>query len=711
MTTGIGGTKILLLLPLGAAMLLLAQAQQTPQLSFSAAQSDQGRIAYEQNCASCHGDNLNDGRFGPPLRGQAFRQKWAEKTVGELLSYIATSMPPAQPGALGDTTYAALVAAMLEANGLRPGTRELSPDPTKLQGVRMPLEVPSGQQQLHEYSLGVSANANLPSWPAPPNPLNSFRPVTDALLSSPPREDWLTWRRGHDDSGYSPLDEIKKENVERLRVAWSLTLPPGPNLATPLVHDGVIFVHSYGDHLQALDAVTGDELWHYARRLPQGRTPAVQRSFALYGDKVYLSTSDAHVVALNAKTGDLVWDRSVNNAGERWNTTGGPLVAKGKVMQGVNGQGSGGAYIVALDAETGVEAWRFHTVARPDEPGGNTWNGLPLEKRSGGSVWTSGSYDPRLNLAFFGAAPTYDTGPLRNSVNQPGMTNKALYTGSTIALNPDTGKLVWFYQHMPNDQWDLDWAFERQVIELSIEGETKKLVVTSGKPGIYDAVDAASGHYEFSFDMGLQNFVTAIDPKTGAKTIDPKLIPGAGEVILVCPHAVGGRNWIPGAYNPVTKLLYVPAVEACMQMIPVEQGARGFVSTGVRLNLVPRPDGDGRYGRLQAINLATKQTQWTERQRAAQTTGVLATAGGLVFAGALDRWLTAYDDASGKPLWRVRLNDVPNSSPITYMVGGKQYLAIVVGYGGIQPSTFAGLTPEIPLPVARSSAIWVFALR
>jgi len=203
---------------------------------------------------------------------------------------------------------------------------------------------------------------------------------------------------------------------------------------------------------------------------------------------------------------------------------------------------------VALDSQTGAEAWRFYTVARPDEPGGNTWNGLKLEDRQGGSVWTAGSYDPELNLAFVGPAQSYDTGPLRNPVNQPGITNDALYTDTTIAINPDTGKLVWHYQHMPNDQWDLDWAFERQVIRLpGPGGQPRKLVVTAGKPGVYDALDASTGKYAFSFDMGLQNFITAIDPTTSAKSVNPDLIPGAGKPINVCPSEVGGRNWIPGA--------------------------------------------------------------------------------------------------------------------------------------------------------------------
>ena len=199
-------------------------------------------------------------------------------------------------------------------------------------------------------------------------------------------------------------------------------------------------------------------------------------------------------------------------------------------------RGKGGAYIAGLDSETGKEAWRFYTIARPDEPGGNSWNGLPLEQRSGGSVWTAGSYDPDLNLVFFGPAPTYDTGPLRNSVGRPGVTNDALYTNATVAIDPDTGKIVWYYQHVPNDQWDLDWSFERQIVSLrGATGQQKKFVVTSGKPGVYDALEADTGKYVFSFDMGLQNFITSIDPITGRKTIDPKLIPGTGQPMSCAP--------------------------------------------------------------------------------------------------------------------------------------------------------------------------------
>ena len=269
--------------------------------------------------------------------------------------------------------------------------------------------------------------------------------------------------------------------VRKVRRAVQGNHPDGPNEATPLAHDGVLFVHSYGDTVQALNATNGDLLWQYSRRLPSGVPPSVKRSISIYGNRLYVPTSDAHIVALDVKTGSVVWDQAVGDPEASVRMTGGILIAKGKVMVGTTGRTEGGNYIAALDAETGEEAWRFYSIARPGEPGGNSWNGLPLEQRNGGSVWIPGSYDPVTNLAFFGPGNTYDTAPLRDLVNQDGVTNDALYLDSTLALNPDTGELVWYFQHQANGQWDLDWAFERQIMELSVNGVMTRVVVTGGK--------------------------------------------------------------------------------------------------------------------------------------------------------------------------------------------------------------------------------------
>ena len=283
----------------------------------------------------------------------------------------------------------------------------------------------------------------------------------------------------------------------------------------------------------------------------------------------------------------------------------------------------------------------------PGENGGNSWNGLPIEKRNGASVWVPGSYDRVLNLAFFGPAQTYDTGPLRNRSDEANVTNDGLYTDSTLAINVDTGRLVWFFQHQPNDQWDLDWAFERHILPLQVGGTTRPVVVTGGKQAIFDVMEADTGKYIFSMDLGLQNVVTSIDPRTGGKVIDERLVPGDGETKFVCPHAGGAKSWLPSSYNPRTKILYVSLVESCMDLTPVAAGwtrqpldrcaMEPAAATEQRRTLRTHSGHQSRYA----------QDGVDQRQRAPMTTGTLATAGGVVFAGALDRTFAAYDETTG----------------------------------------------------------------
>jgi len=679
------------------------RAQSLSPPSYTAGQAALGKPAYDQACASCHGVNLDDGEFAPPLKGGDFRLRWGGKSVDALFDQLTRTMPPGSPGSLGDAAYTQVLAYLIQENGVIATDRPLPSDSAALRTMMLPSAAggPGG---------GLTIGVAIPPSPSRSNPLDRLTPVTDAMLSDPSDGEWLTWRRAFNAQGFSPLTQITRANARDLRLAWSWSLPNGANEVTPLVHDGVMFVHAFGDKVQALDAATGDLLWQYSRRLARGQNPTVKRGIALYGGRLYVPTSDTHIVALNARTGEVVWDQAVADPKAGYGMTGGPLVANGKVMIGTTGRAPGGNFIVALDAETGKEAWRFSTIARPGESGGHTWNGLPLERRNGASVWVPASYDRTLNLAFFGPAQTYDTGPLRNPADEGDVTNDGLYTDSTLAINVDTGKLVWFFQHQPNDQWDLDWAFERHVIPLRVNGAEKTLVVTGGKQAIFDAMDAATGAYAFSMDLGVQNVVTAIDPKTGAKTIDPTLVPGDGQTKFVCPHAGGAKSWLPSSYNPRTKMLYVPLVESCMDLTPVEKGGRGSLSTGVRWSLRPRPNSDGKYGRIQAINLETHQSVWIERQRAPQTTGTLATAGGVVFAGALDRVFAAYDDTTGKELWRARLGDVPSNAPISYLANGKQYVAVIVGNGGAQAITFPALVPEIRNPPDRGAGLFVFEL-
>ncbi len=689
-----------------ALLATLLSSQALAQLpSFTTQQFEQGGKLYSEQCARCHGAELSDGEFGPALVGGAFNDHWAGHSVADLFNFTRQAMPPNAPGALSDAAYAQLVAYLLGRNGAVAGASELAPDTAAITQMRIPGVPPA----VPGPSGGLSSGVVLPPWPSAANPLDHYSPVSDEMLSRPAAGDWLSWRRTLDDGGFSPLTQISRENVKNLQVAWSLALPGGANEATPLVHDGVLFVRAPNDSVSALDAASGQLLWRYTRSLPQGTPPASARNLALSGQRLFLGTSDSHVVALNVTSGKVVWDHAIEDP-KIWHISGGPLVAQGRVMQGLTGRAPGGGFIVGLDADTGNETWRFFSIAQPGDPNDKSWNDTPLEKRNGGSVWMPGSYDAELKLAFFGIAQTYDTAPLLHRVAKRGVTNDGLYLDSTVALDPATGKKKWYFQHLPNDQWDYDFVFERQVLQLPIDGRMTKVVLTAGKPAIYDALRAEDGRYLFSIDLGLQNFITGIDPKSGTKHIDPARYPDQKQAFMVCPHPGGAKSWLPASYNPQSHVVYVPLVESCMDLTPTAPGERGSLSAGVRWTLRPRPDSDGKYGRVEAIDLNTHQVLWTQRQRAPQTSGVLATSGGVVFAGALDRSFAAYDDRSGEVLWRSVLTDVPSAAPIAYEVGGREYIAMVVGYGGPQAATFPGLVPEIALPARSSSAIWVFAL-
>ncbi|MDA1369491.1 MAG: PQQ-binding-like beta-propeller repeat protein [Proteobacteria bacterium] len=524
------------------------------------------------------------------------------------------------------------------------------------------------------------------------NLLASLSPVSDEMLRNPPARDWLLWRQNYSSSGYSPLNQITRDNVQNLDLAWEVDLETGPNNPTPLVHDGVLFLLSTRDTLLAMDATSGALLWSYTHESSSAASARI--GIALHGNKVIMPTADLHVVALDNKTGSKLWDTAISTTQSGplpYALRGAPVVAEGMVLQGVTAtMVPGGGFIVGLNLETGVETWRFNTVAHPGEPGSETWNDIPLEQRSGGSVWVPGSYSPELGLVYYGLAPTYNTAPLLRAVNIPGVNNDALYTNSTVALRPATGELVWYYQHVANDQWDLDWVYERHIIDLAVAGEMRKVILTAGKMALYDALDAATGDYLFSMDMGLQNIITAIDPVTGAKTISENAIPNAEQSQLLCPFANGGRNWQSASYNPESKLLFLPIAEICMNGGPTGRG--GIMSTGVGMQPAPSPlaGSDGRFGRWQAVNVQTRELVWDHREVVPPTSAALATAGGLVFIGSLDETFKALDDRSGAVLWETDLGDIPTSFPITYSVNDRQYIAVAIGTPTIHANIWIG---------------------
>ncbi len=661
--------------------------------------------AYLTHCAACHGVHLG-GAFGPPLSGKEFVTKWQTRGANAMRDLIVSSMPPAKPGGLDAPTYAALTDLVLRHNRL-PLLASAAPAAATAAVASGEGSASGGagdpsRNEDQAYQAARKAQAAL---------LQAMTPVDESMLRQPPAEDWLNWRRTDDGHGYSPLDKIGVHNAGRLRLAWSLSLTAGTNQITPLVHDGVMFVNSNGAVL-AIDARSGDVLWKYTRIAapvtPAGPPTTQPRNLAFYGTTLFVPTLDNHMLALDARSGALLWDHALQESGGVLRLTGGPMVVHGKVIQGVSGCSgagyAGGCFILALDAASGKELWRFNTIARPGQPGGDSWNDAPLDQRFGGSVWLAGTYDAELNLVYFGTGQTYHITPLMKRAAGSETSNDALYTDTTLALNPDTGQLVWHYQHHAREVWDLDWAFERTLLTLpTVQGPTRA-VVTMGKLGILDALDARTGRYLFSHDMGLQNLVTAIDPTSGRKTTDPALEPEAGKAKMICPFPGGARSWPSTAYDARTRTLYIPMFESCMSYLWKPEEA-----WDIQYTVLPRPDSDGKFGRVAALNLDTRKVSWQQRRRASQASAVLATGGGLLFEGSRDRYFRALDSANGKTLWQTRLDLTPNAFPITYGRDGQQFVAITSGGGGPVDVSWQTLTPEIDNP-AGATTLWVFAL-
>lgn len=656
---------------------------------------------YAAQCSSCHGDQMEGGQFGPSLKSGDFVNRWRGKAE-ELHAYIRKNMPPNSSGQLDDGDYVVLNKMLVSANGL--DRVDGAPPAKERAGFLGPKPAPGKFRDAISDRIQAEQREKLAA----------LTPVTAAMLRTPPAEDWLLWRQNQSMNGFSPLSQINRDTVGNLKVKWSWAMKPGRGELAPLVHDGIMFVHN-ADEVQALDAVTGTLLWKYVREVPQqfrGPLNMVQRSFSIYGTNLYVAMPDRHVIALDARTGKLIWDTEIVPPGsQQTGISSGPYVAGNTIVQGTS-MGpfcKGGCWSVGLDPETGKQLWRFDHVAKTGKDG-DSWNGLAPEERTGAASWVTGSYDPELDLLFFGTAGTYDVSSLLvpGKNGKPGR-NDALYTNSTIALRPSTGELVWHHQHMPRELWDLDEVFERMLVTVPVNGKERRAVISTGKIGIMDALDRKDGSYLFSYDFGLQNVVTAIDPKTGRRTIDPAKIPVMDKPILICPSVDGVRNWMAPAYNSASHVLFMPVLELCMDFVR----SVGDDGTDSKLDMGwifgPRPDSDGKRGGIRAIDLVTRKTLWEQRSRALPAASLLGTAGGLLFTGDTHRYFGAMDDRDGKMLWQIRLNATPSATPLTFSVDGKQYVAVVTGGGGGHDITTPEMTLEETAP-APSTTVWVFGL-
>ncbi len=554
-----------------------------------------------------------------------------------------------------------------------------------------------------------------------------FVPVTDAVLQNPDPADWLMWRRTLDGWGYSPLDQIDRENVDTIRMVWSRALGPGLQQGTPLVYDGVLYMPNPRDVIQAIDAISGDLLWEYRRDRPDdlgdyliAALIQANRNLAIWDDLIIDTSTDDYVFALDATTGDLVWETEVLDYKKNpAHQTSGPIIANGKVISGRGCLPKGGpdtCVITAHDARTGAELWRRRTIPAPGEPGNETWGDVPFSERQHVGAWMVPSYDPALNLVYIGTSVTSPAPKLFLG----GIDKKHLYHNSTLALDADTGEIVWYYQHL-NDHWDLDHPFERILIDTVVApdpnsvpwinprlrpGEERKVITgIPGKTGIVYTLDRETGEFLWATPTVAQNVVSNIDGATGAVTENPEVVfRREGEEVLVCPtYVTGGKNHEAGAYSPVTKLMYFPLRNACSRMMASRERGGGLYAIAKRDQIAPGTD---QVGTVQAVSAETGEIVWKFEQRAG-TTSLVATAGGLVFGGDSNGRFRAFDQDTGAVLWEINLGSSVTGFPISYAVDGQQYVAVSTGTS-MSSGDNLRLTPE--LRPSKGNNIFVFAL-
>jgi len=581
--------------------------------------------------------------------------------------------------------------------------------------------------------------------------VQGFRPVTSAELANPSPNDWLSFSRTYDDQRFSPLNQINRQNVGQLRMAWSRGTPAGTVESTPLVRGGTMYIMTSTGGVMALNATNGDLLWEYTRPQPpapaapaapaagaagggrggaaapagaaggRGAAPRVYNSrsktFSIFDDLVFYTAPDSQVVGLDARTGELRWQSKVDSRGN----SSGTIMAGDKVISGGSGCGTrASCYISAHDAHTGKELWKFYTTTAAGDPGGDSWGDMPDDRRVASTWGSPGAYDPVRDIVYYGIAnPTPNSRIARYNGNPfaiPTSSPSALYSNSTVALDGKTGKLLWYFQHLPGDDWDEDWTNERTLLRTKLNpnpqfvkwinprikpGEERDVLFAAGEAGGIFLLDRLTGEFLWAnpFPFDAPNFwLKNVDVNTGKTFLNEDLIfRTKGEEKIIC--FFNTRSYWPAAYSPQTNSMYVPYIDVCLDNI--EGGQRKGVP---RAGANPQE-----LNGIAKINMETGEILRFGKQRAPSNGAVLATAGNLIFWGDLDRRLHAYDAENGKQLWEGIVGGSVAVSTITYAVNGKQYVAILTGDGALGPGLVTLHAPEIKR-VAGHNAVYVFAL-
>lgn len=573
---------------------------------------------------------------------------------------------------------------------------------------------------LNKFALGA-ALAALAAAQVLGQTVPDFPAVTDAEIQHPDPADWLSWRRTLDSWGYSPLDQINRQNVNQLRMVWAMPLNPGHQEGTPLVHEGIMYFPGPADTVHAIDAASGQLIWRYARQLPEdiGQYLPVydtNRNVALYGHLIIGNSADDYLYALDARTGELVWETQILDYRAGAKQSAGPIIANGLAITGRSCEPEGGpaaCVITAHNALTGEEVWRTPIIAQGDDPNDATWGGLPLEQRQQVGAWMVASFDPELGLVYMGTSVTAPAPKISLAGPEPDY----LYHNSTLALDVNTGRIVWHYQHMV-DHWDLDHTFARMLVDQEVAPDPaavawiapdiepgrvyRTLTGIPGKPGLVTTLDRETGRFLWARPTVRQTVIESIDGATGRATLNPASVPREyGTVHEVCPGPTGGANYMTGSYSPDTHTLFMPLLNLCAQMTAIDPAENpGIYGMSQRISIVP--EAEGMLGSLFAIDAVTGQTRWEHRQRAGMQS-LIATGGGLVFAGDAGGRFMALDQATGEELWAVNLGSSVTGYPASFAVGGQQYVAVSTGRW-----LSDAFTPE--LTHGTQNTLYVFAL-